>query len=308
MHESITIAEVGDIVKVSGSRIATPLAPPSPGSTPIRTPSVMPTNIRPMLSGVRTTRKPCSSEFSASMRACRSVAQERQRREAALEERHLEPDFEHGEEERVDGDADQDRLPHRVLAEHDHERRDVDRRGDVDADEDDRDDVEDRRHEHREDAAELLAVDEGAAVALGREHRLPEDAGAGDAQDQADVEREVARAGAIARPAGAERARLHDDDGANGEQHRRDDGVNAAVPRQYGLRRAGLGGRVAHYLARNPASVMSCLCIASAFTSQARYSAPLIEVVLKAPFSMKSFQSGVSRTFFSCLLYKSPSP
>jgi hypothetical protein len=31
MHESITIAEVGDIVKVSGSRIATPLAPPEPG-------------------------------------------------------------------------------------------------------------------------------------------------------------------------------------------------------------------------------------------------------------------------------------
>ena len=29
------IAEVGDIEKVSGSRIATPLAPPSPGSTPM---------------------------------------------------------------------------------------------------------------------------------------------------------------------------------------------------------------------------------------------------------------------------------
>src|SRR6185369_5911347 len=304
MHESITIAEVGDIVKVSGSRIATPLAPPSPGSTPIKTPSVMPTNIRPMLSGVRTTRKPCSSEFSASMRACRSVAQERQRREAALEERHLEPDFEHGEEERVDGDADQDRLPHRVLAEHDHERRDVDRRGDVDADEDDRDDVEDRRHEHREDAAELLAVDEGAAVALGREHRLPEDAGAGDAEDEADVEREVARAGAVALPARAERARLHDDDRADREQHRRDDRVDAAVAGDDVLRRVvarGCAVRVAHFLAMKPASVISWACIASAFTSQARYSAPLIVVVLKAPFSMKSFQSGVSRTFFSRL-------
>ena len=31
MHDSITMAEVGDIVKVSGSRIATPLAPPRPG-------------------------------------------------------------------------------------------------------------------------------------------------------------------------------------------------------------------------------------------------------------------------------------
>ena len=54
------IAEVGDIVKVSGSRIATPLAPPRPGRTPISTPSMMPTNIRPMFIGVRTTAKPCS--------------------------------------------------------------------------------------------------------------------------------------------------------------------------------------------------------------------------------------------------------
>ena len=32
------IAEVGDMAKVSGSRIATPLAPPRPGSTPISMP------------------------------------------------------------------------------------------------------------------------------------------------------------------------------------------------------------------------------------------------------------------------------
>jgi hypothetical protein len=36
------IADVGDIEKVSGRRMATPLAPPRPGSTPISTPSVMP--------------------------------------------------------------------------------------------------------------------------------------------------------------------------------------------------------------------------------------------------------------------------
>ena len=43
------IAEVGGIEKVSGSRIATPLAPPRPGSTPMITPSVMPIIIRRML-------------------------------------------------------------------------------------------------------------------------------------------------------------------------------------------------------------------------------------------------------------------
>jgi hypothetical protein len=68
MHDSITMAEVGDIVKVSGSRIATPLAPPRPGSTPISTPSVMPTNIRPMFMGVSTTAKPCIRALSSSIR------------------------------------------------------------------------------------------------------------------------------------------------------------------------------------------------------------------------------------------------
>ena len=39
------MAEVGGMLKVSGRRIATPLAPPRPGSTPMITPSTMPTNI-----------------------------------------------------------------------------------------------------------------------------------------------------------------------------------------------------------------------------------------------------------------------
>ena len=53
------IAEVGDIENVSGSRIATPLAPPRPGSTPMTTPSRMPTIITPILNGCRTVAKPC---------------------------------------------------------------------------------------------------------------------------------------------------------------------------------------------------------------------------------------------------------
>ena len=52
------IAEVGDIENVSGSRIATPLAPPRPGSTPMMTPSMMPTSITRMLNGWSTTAKP----------------------------------------------------------------------------------------------------------------------------------------------------------------------------------------------------------------------------------------------------------
>jgi len=51
------IAEVGDIEKVSGSRMATPFAPPRPGSTPMMTPSVMPTTITIRLNGWMATAK-----------------------------------------------------------------------------------------------------------------------------------------------------------------------------------------------------------------------------------------------------------
>src|SRR5689334_14165918 len=58
MHESITIAEVGSIVKVSGSRIATPFGPPSPGSTPTKMPRVSPSIIRARIFHVSRTLKP----------------------------------------------------------------------------------------------------------------------------------------------------------------------------------------------------------------------------------------------------------
>jgi hypothetical protein len=67
MHESITMAVVGDMLKVRGSRIATPLAPPSPGSTPISTPSTMPTSIRSRFIGVMMTLKPWKRALSSSM-------------------------------------------------------------------------------------------------------------------------------------------------------------------------------------------------------------------------------------------------
>ena len=57
------IADVGGMEKVSGSRIATPLAPPSPGSTPMIVPSVMPTMARNRLWGWSATWKP-RSRFS----------------------------------------------------------------------------------------------------------------------------------------------------------------------------------------------------------------------------------------------------
>jgi hypothetical protein len=58
MQDSMMMAEVGDIEKVNGKRIATPLAPPRPGKTPITTPSKMPITITMMLKGWITTAKP----------------------------------------------------------------------------------------------------------------------------------------------------------------------------------------------------------------------------------------------------------
>src|SRR5262252_3116816 len=67
MQDSMTMAEVGSIVKVSGSRIATPFGPPSPGSTPTKMPSTRPTIISASVFQVRRTAKPCTSRPKASM-------------------------------------------------------------------------------------------------------------------------------------------------------------------------------------------------------------------------------------------------
>ena len=52
------MAEVGAMENVSGSRMATPLAPPRPGSTPIRVPSAMPMTARKRLWGCSAIPKP----------------------------------------------------------------------------------------------------------------------------------------------------------------------------------------------------------------------------------------------------------
>src|SRR5688572_24413746 len=53
------------------------------------------------------------------------------------------------------------------------------------------------------------------------------------------------------------------------------------------------------YFARKPASCIKPLCIASFFSTHLAKSAPVMNVSLNEPSLMKSFQSCVSRTFFS---------
>src|SRR5262245_30145738 len=66
MHDNMMMADVGGIEKVSGSKIATPLAPPSPGSTPMMTPNRMPIIIRKTLYQLSATAKPPNSEAISS--------------------------------------------------------------------------------------------------------------------------------------------------------------------------------------------------------------------------------------------------
>src|SRR5437868_15542550 len=97
MQESMMIAEVGGIVNVSGSRIATPFAPPRPGSTPMITPSTMPTNMKAMFFRLSATMKPCARDWISSINA-RASAHAEKTLERTLGQRHQEPDLEDQEE------------------------------------------------------------------------------------------------------------------------------------------------------------------------------------------------------------------
>src|SRR5258705_8406889 len=164
MQESRMIAEVVPpglcaIEKVSGSRIATPFAPPRPGSTPMMTPSTMPTNISARFLKLRATMKPWSRDWTSSI-----SVQPEQRLERPLRQRHLEPDLEDEEERHAVADAHRGGLPPGVLAQPAHEEGDEDRRSYVDADPADQPDVDDGRHQDREDELERPDLDEGLVL------------------------------------------------------------------------------------------------------------------------------------------------
>src|SRR5207249_7398596 len=129
MQDSMMMAEVGDIENVSGSRIATPVAPPSPGRTPISTPSRMPTSMNSRFFHVSATRKPCirlpTSSTEASS-APRSIAD--QVLDRALRQRNEEPRFEDQKQHDGQGSADEQRRQPTILPLPAHERTDVQKR------------------------------------------------------------------------------------------------------------------------------------------------------------------------------------
>src|SRR6266850_2063425 len=300
MHESRMIAEVvppGDcaIEKVSGRRIATPLAPPSPGSTPMMTPSTMPTNISARFLKLSATTKPCSSDWISSINA-RPSAHAQQVLERPFRQRHLEPDLEDQEKDHAVADADDGHLPPRILPQPAHEKSDVQRGGEVDPGPADERDVDRRRHEHRRDELELAELDEGPvfrARAEPREHQVDR---RGGTDDEADVAREITRLRPVVGPARAEAHAVPNRDRAQQEKERRDDHLGAPVAEGGPLLALG-----AHYFLswRKPALFMSATCRCSSFATQSAYALPSSEVVLKAPCSIRFFHSGVCWTFFS---------
>src|SRR3954470_17839111 len=166
MQESRMIAEVVPpglcaIENESGNRIATPFAPPRPGSTPMITPSTMPTNISARFFKLSATMKPCIKDWISSITA-RPSAQAQQILERPLRQRDEEPDFENQEKHRHGADADDCDLPPGVLAEPAHEEGDEHHRGDVDPGPHDQAHVQCGWHQHRQHQLELLPLDEGA--------------------------------------------------------------------------------------------------------------------------------------------------
>src|SRR6185503_15236972 len=180
--------------KVSGSRIATPLAPPSPGSTPMITPRTIPASISTRLNHESATAKPPNNDWISCIAGALRVSEERL--EGALWQRDLEPDLEGEEEREHHADAHGRDLEPAVLAEDAHVHRDEDRRGHVDAQAvpgvvDERH-VDNRRQHHREDEPQLAPLDEGRARVLAQAQRRVQVHDGRDDDDHADVEREIA--------------------------------------------------------------------------------------------------------------------
>src|SRR5262249_52813579 len=128
--------------KVSGSRMATPFAPPRPGSTPMMTPRITPASISTTFFTESAIWNPCSSDWISSMarleEGAQCVGDRPQRRDhpfgaVALGQRDLEPELEDHEEKKAVAEADEGNLPPRILAELPHEVRDEERRSFVQA-------------------------------------------------------------------------------------------------------------------------------------------------------------------------------
>src|SRR5262249_2902460 len=127
MQDSMTMAEAGSIVKVSGSRIATPFGPPNPGNTPTKMPSTSPTSMAARVLRVRTAVRQCSSR----PRACIASLVAESRFERAFRHDDVECDVEGDEHDDCEQERGEHRLPQRNAPNDAHEASDQEKTGDV---------------------------------------------------------------------------------------------------------------------------------------------------------------------------------
>src|SRR5260370_3213063 len=158
MEDSITMAEVGSMVNVSGSRIATSVGPPSPGSTPTKMPSTRPTIIRASVFHVSSTANPCTNRPKASIedlsRVARALVAEG-RLERSLRHDDVKRDIEGHEHDRGEEKRGKQRFPQRDPADQSHEGGDQQKARDIKSKKLHSETEQQRRNEHRNDAPEL---------------------------------------------------------------------------------------------------------------------------------------------------------
>src|SRR5262245_16754358 len=242
MQESITIADVGSMVNVSGSRIATPFGPPRPGSTPTKIPSTSPTIISDNVLKVSSTSKPCHRSWSA------SILEPEPALDRALRHDHVERDVEGHEHRTREDEAREQRLPPGDAADIAHEARDEEEARDVDA-EPLREQAEDeRRDEHLQHPPQLVAVDERGFSPLAVEERLREAEQARSGEQKRQVEGEVARLWPVGSPAGSALPVVPPHQRREGEEEDGNDDVDRARARDG----ARFFGRVRHLLLIEP--------------------------------------------------------
>src|ERR1700704_3491964 len=194
MLESITMAEVGSIEKVSGSRIATPLGPPRPGSTPTKMPSTSPIIIKASVFQVSSTVKPCNSRVKASIGF---VLEAEGRFKRPFRHDDIERDLEGEKHQEREQEAGEQRFPQRDTPDPPHEAGDQQKARDIKPEPLGAEHKQQSRREHLHDASQLRTRDESIARFAVRDEFAAETVKAGRAENNREVKRKIARLRAV---------------------------------------------------------------------------------------------------------------
>src|SRR5437868_1177532 len=187
MHDSITIADVGSMVNVSGRRIATPFGPPSPGRTPTKIPSTSPTIISASVFQVSRTPNPCSNNVSASIAALESEGSF----ERALRHDHVECKVEGDEHHEREQEGRRNRLPQSNAPDEIHEAGNEQKAREINPEPLREQTEQDRRHEYLQHASQLITRDERPVCLCAGKNSAGEPVDRGGGKDDGQIEREI---------------------------------------------------------------------------------------------------------------------